>query len=191
MGRRAPEARKARIVQAADTLFREKGYEDTSMSEVARRAGVAVGTVYLSYPDKASLQIGVIIARKREIAHLIMSCAPKKNETRADVLSKLIPSVFDLMLSMGPVGGPVDDARLERLGEEAVAAFHAVDDAIRHVFQTLEERGVARALHPQAMPGIVSGIMVSAVETAQRGLVPPDDMKAELLDTFERLFAVD
>jgi AcrR family transcriptional regulator len=46
---------RARIVQAADELFREKGYAKATMKEIAERAGVARDTVHAVFGNKAAL----------------------------------------------------------------------------------------------------------------------------------------
>jgi len=43
-----------RVLQAAHELFAERG-SDVTMEEVARRAGVGVGTIYRRFPSKAHL----------------------------------------------------------------------------------------------------------------------------------------
>jgi AcrR family transcriptional regulator len=50
--RRRSEARPAEILDAAIDLFVEKGFSATRMEEIARRAGVTKGTVYLYYQSK-------------------------------------------------------------------------------------------------------------------------------------------
>ena len=52
--RRDAERNRRRILQAADEVFTERGLEAT-LDDVARHAGVGVGTVYRRFPDKASL----------------------------------------------------------------------------------------------------------------------------------------
>lgn len=49
----------AAIVAAAETAFRELGFEQTSMEDVARRAGVARGTLYYNFSSKEDIAIGV------------------------------------------------------------------------------------------------------------------------------------
>jgi AcrR family transcriptional regulator len=46
---------RARIVQAADELFREKGYTKATMKDIAERAGVARDTVHAVFGNKAAL----------------------------------------------------------------------------------------------------------------------------------------
>lgn len=47
--------RKQNILRAAWELFREKEFDNVSMSEIAERAGTATGTVYLFAGDKTDL----------------------------------------------------------------------------------------------------------------------------------------
>lgn len=56
LGRRERKKREARrkIFKAAFELFREKGFEETTVDEIAERADVAKGTVFNYFPRKAS-----------------------------------------------------------------------------------------------------------------------------------------
>lgn len=49
------DQKKKRIINAAISLFAENGFNDTSMLQIARRAGVAEGTVYEYYRNKQNL----------------------------------------------------------------------------------------------------------------------------------------
>ena len=40
------------IIEAARKIFAMKGYEDTTIAEIAEDAGIAVGTVYLYFGNK-------------------------------------------------------------------------------------------------------------------------------------------
>jgi AcrR family transcriptional regulator len=48
-------ARPAEIMEAALESFRERGFASTRLEEVAARAGVTKGTIYLYYPSKEAL----------------------------------------------------------------------------------------------------------------------------------------
>src|SRR5215218_10567990 len=58
--RRRSEARPGEIVTAALDLFVEKGFASTRMDEIAKRAGVTKGTVYLYFPSKDDLFRAVV-----------------------------------------------------------------------------------------------------------------------------------
>jgi AcrR family transcriptional regulator len=61
-------ATRARIRSAAEALFLENGYARTSMSEIAKAAGVAEKTVYLAFPTKAALLNEIIVSSIRDEA---------------------------------------------------------------------------------------------------------------------------
>lgn len=55
-----PDERRSEILQAATQLFRERGFETTTVQAIASKAGVAAGTVYLYYPSKEAL-LGALV----------------------------------------------------------------------------------------------------------------------------------
>lgn len=50
-----PDQRRREILTAATHLFREHGYDATSVQAIATRADVAAGTVYLYFPSKEAI----------------------------------------------------------------------------------------------------------------------------------------
>src|SRR5689334_18011759 len=58
--RRRKEARPAEILQAALACFKERGFAATRLEDVAARAGVTKGTIYLYYPGKEELFKAVV-----------------------------------------------------------------------------------------------------------------------------------
>lgn len=52
-------SKRGALIEAAKTLFTTRGYETTTMAEVAREAGVGVGTVYLYFKNKSDLLYAV------------------------------------------------------------------------------------------------------------------------------------
>jgi len=56
-GRRAANAKRQRgaILKAAVSVFSRKGFHKAEVSEIARRAGVGKGTIYLYFEDKSQL----------------------------------------------------------------------------------------------------------------------------------------
>ena len=53
--RRDPEARPAQILDAAFHEFGERGLAGARLDDIAKRAGVAKGTIYLYFPNKEAL----------------------------------------------------------------------------------------------------------------------------------------
>lgn len=68
----SPKSRKrARILEAATELFIKQGYRKTSVEEIARRAGVAKGTVYLYFDNKGALLTHAIAIEKKALIHVL------------------------------------------------------------------------------------------------------------------------
>lgn len=61
---RRPQARgvatRRRLLDAAEDLLARKGYEATSMAEIASAGGVGVGTLYHHFPDKRALLLALV-----------------------------------------------------------------------------------------------------------------------------------
>ena len=54
------EAKESSILDAAETIFAEAGFDGAKVSDIARAASVAEGTVYLYYKNKQDLLAGVV-----------------------------------------------------------------------------------------------------------------------------------
>lgn len=63
------ERNRRRILTAAAEVFADRGL-DAGLDEIARRAGVGIGTVYRRFPDKASLIEALFISRVQELVDL-------------------------------------------------------------------------------------------------------------------------
>ncbi len=65
------------ILEAAKELFAEKGFEKTTIRDIARQAGVGVGTVLNHYPDKASLLIAALLGDLTGIQEETLAAMPQ------------------------------------------------------------------------------------------------------------------
>jgi AcrR family transcriptional regulator len=76
------DARKKRILDAAQELFVEQGFRKTSIDEVAGRAHVAKGTVYAHFDNKGSLLMAVMAYEKRRyLAQILDVFSPELSGT--------------------------------------------------------------------------------------------------------------
>ena len=53
------QPRREKLLEVADRLFRHYGPQKTTMADVAREAGIGVGTVDLEFPSKAALVLAL------------------------------------------------------------------------------------------------------------------------------------
>src|SRR5512134_1935989 len=73
MARRRSDDKRQRILQAAVKVFARKGYHGAKVAEIARRANVADGTIYLYFRNKEDILVSLFdevmlehLARGRE-----------------------------------------------------------------------------------------------------------------------------
>jgi AcrR family transcriptional regulator len=65
------EEKRLMIIDASEKLFFEKNYEDTTMTEIAKNAGIAKGTLYLYFSSKKDLYFSVVVRGLKLIEDLI------------------------------------------------------------------------------------------------------------------------
>jgi AcrR family transcriptional regulator len=70
-----PEVRKGELITAAESLFRERGYPQTSVNDIVNKVGVAQGTFYYYFKSKDDILNAVVDyyvkSYQRAIEHLL------------------------------------------------------------------------------------------------------------------------
>jgi len=61
------------ILAAARELFALQAYEETTIAQIAKAAGVAVGTVYLHFGNKHDILVNICLALNDDVARVIES----------------------------------------------------------------------------------------------------------------------
>jgi len=115
--RRQAEATRRAVLRAARDLFTAQGYADTSVTEVARRAGVSVDTVYASVGRKPQLLLAVhdmilasadepLPSAERDYVRQIQQATTAEDKIRryADALAELLPRTVPLDLALREAG---------------------------------------------------------------------------------------
>jgi AcrR family transcriptional regulator len=84
--------KRQRILDAARKRFRYYGVRKTTMQEIARDAGVAVGTLYLYFKDKDDLLVACteeyVSRHRRQAEAILVSDAPAADKLRRYVLDR-------------------------------------------------------------------------------------------------------
>jgi AcrR family transcriptional regulator len=93
---RERKRRKDRILNAVISLIEEKGFEKTTMEEIAERAELSKGTLYLYYNDKASLY-QAIKKRALQFLHDQFLEILQKDMPGAKLVHKMMLSFLDLI----------------------------------------------------------------------------------------------
>lgn len=148
--RRRKEARPAEIVAAALEVFAERGFERAGMDEVARRAGVAKGTVFVYFPTKQDLF--------RAVAQTVLNV---NFEPLANLAQMPLDAIVPLLL-----------ARAAAVGDSPVAAVVRLLIAESRAFPDL-----AQVWHDEVVAKMLA-FLTAAIEAAQaRGEVRAGDAR--------------
>jgi AcrR family transcriptional regulator len=94
---RRKAARPAEIVAAALEVFVERGFATTKLEEVARRAGVTKGTVYLYFENKEALFKAVVRQTIVPIFALGEEMVAAHRGSAADLFSQLVRKWWELI----------------------------------------------------------------------------------------------
>lgn len=79
------QLRRGEILAAARSVFAEKGFEAATVDEIAERAGLAKGTLYLYFPSKREIYLGAF----RDGVMEVVEAARKGMEEANGVYDKL------------------------------------------------------------------------------------------------------
>ncbi|OLR93597.1 TetR/AcrR family transcriptional regulator [Actinokineospora bangkokensis] len=170
---------RAQIIDAARALFLRVGV-DVPMEEIAKAAGVGVGTLYRRFPDRAELIKAVSLdnfARLVELAERVEGAEPDP----AQALTTLLRSALELRLGI----------TMTALSDRAYRAIQSSPeiDELRDRVMAVAQRLLGRA---QAAGTIRADIEIGdtmlALVLVSRLVPPAGDDLAEMV--FQRLFAL-
>tara|TARA_R110001583_G_scaffold69919_1_gene198126 strand:- start:28328 stop:29089 length:762 start_codon:yes stop_codon:yes gene_type:complete len=197
--RRRKEARPDEILDAALDLFAEKGFDRTRVDDIARRAGVSKGAVYLYFPSKDAVIEALV---HRAVGNFVGNMADHITAWRGDprpLLTQLVPLFVERVSDPRVFGVPkliIREApshpKLADLYREQVigTAF----PALIALFSQAVEGGYIRKIDPEMAVRCLLGpflmhVMLEDVFGIRPSGAAPGDLKfATLLDTHLSIF---
>jgi len=106
--------RVAALMAAATELFVEKGFEATTMTEIAARARAAIGTLYLFFPTKQAMAQAILAATAEELSAELDGL---REQTEAMHAATIADQLFEL-LGTFMATHPVYSALLDLPGDD-------------------------------------------------------------------------
>ncbi len=143
--RRRKDARPQELLDAGLALFVEKGFAATRSEEIAARAGVSKGTLYLYYPSKEELLKAVI--RESLVGRIAEGAARIRRSSASS--TQLLREVFAqwwLHLIASPASGVIKIVVTEVGNFPELAEYYRreVIEAGQQLIAEVLERGIAR-----------------------------------------------
>lgn len=119
------EERKNEILDVAEKLFENKGFDDTSTKDILDEVGIARGTLYYHFKSKEEILDAVI----ERITNQIMSAAARiVKEKEIPILERLTKAILALNVDNG-------------IGHEVMEQVHRPQNALMH--QKMQEQLLA------------------------------------------------
>jgi len=157
------EATRARLIDATRSVVREVGYAHASTRAIAQAAGVAEGTIYRHFPDKAALFFATVLAANAPIVAWVTTLPARAGEGTVEAnlaevavrLASLRDQILPLELAIAadPELAAQRRAAMAAAGSslppgppEAVAAYLAAEQQLGRVRADLDPREAATVL---------------------------------------------
>ncbi|WP_375425327.1 TetR/AcrR family transcriptional regulator [uncultured Friedmanniella sp.] len=165
--RGGPQTR-VRIAEAAARLFLERGFDEVTVAEVGREAGVSTVTVFNHFPRKEDLYLD----RSVDAADLLRA-AVQDRPSGVDVLTSLQAMTVRLAEEQHPLSG-LDDRSVPFF--RTVAASPALVGRARGIAAELQQTLVEELEHDPSFEGdptllaalVLAGYAAVLVQTARR-----------------------
>ena len=159
--KRITEQRENQILDAALLVFSRKGFDKSTVPDIARQAGIAVGTIYNYYPGKRDLLIAItneyIIEPFARIVsntsgHTDISFITAIMENRLDFGLEGLEKFLPLFLEMQR------DPELRRQYSEKV--LRPVMDMMEKLVASRVEAGTFRDVDPSVVTRAIGGMVI-------------------------------
>ena len=152
------------MLDAARKMFREKGYERATISEIAQEAGLGKGTFYFYYPSKTAIAVALRDGLMARMATAVEK-AMQSNLTFGEKLNTLIVTSFKVarqnadLFRLAFVGADETHPELHSESPEHVAFL----TTLTSLFDKATEAGEMKTVDPEIAARLVLGLLQQAV----------------------------
>ena len=123
-----------KVLDAARTLFAERGYEPATIRDIAKGAGMSTGAVFANFQDKAELFEAVLTEDLARLAETLRAAAASESTVRGRVLAALTAAYHGSLEQL-----PLVQAVVARSWFQPVAAEMRTREAIKPVVSVVTD----------------------------------------------------
>ncbi len=159
----AIKARRAHIVNAALACFLEKGYNQTGIRDIAKRAEISLGNLYNHFPSKKAVLIEIASMEEEEVEELVALLSDYRNPEKTlrrflKVFTEACQDPDYVMLFLEIIGEAVRDKEISDL---FVAGHEKLVDALAGLLIAGQKAG---KFHEQNDYREIAEIILDSVE---------------------------
>lgn len=185
-------ATRARLIGATLDVIRDQGYAHTTVRAIATAAGVAEGTLYRHFPDKAALFFAAVVERHAPIMEWVAELPARAGQGTVQVnLTECLRQLSVLQADVVPLELAIlADPELARQRAMAVPApGEPLPGPPGHVAAYLAAEQQLGRVRPDVDPSILAVVLLSSLLGLVLAPEPAGGAGAlHLIDTAVRLF---
>ena len=185
--RRRAEARPDEVLDAALDLFIEQGFAATRVDDIARRAGISKGAVYLYFPSKEAILEGLVRRAIVPIASHALSFVENYDGDPRLVITMVMKMLATKLGDPRLLAIPKLIVREVIVFPELAAMYRReVLDKVMPVLEGLIKKGVEQGYLRQVDPhltirSIIGPVMLHVAMAEIFGITPPDGLALDRL----------
>lgn len=179
--------RRSEILEAAQRIFVEDGYQGATVRKIAQEVGVSSTAIYMHFPDKLAMvseiaadAISVLLAHAREIAAQPIDPALRVRQMMAAHMAFALDNRSAYAVVFGEAQAEIKQGGAHSLGVEYYQCFAAV-------VAELAKQGRLRNLHPHAVAQVMwagcHGLVTLLILNPDFGWKPADELVETMAET--------
>ena len=168
-----PEEKQDLIRQAAIRAFSRKGFYNTRAEEIAREAGVAVGTIYNYFATKEEILLSIFKTEFEERINLFRELL-ERNLSLPEIIQRILEAHFILLKQRRRLARVLVRERFNpgpEFQERSIELYREMITQLEKIISIGIKQGVVRQCHPRivanALIGVVESISVCAMTSPE------------------------
>ncbi len=175
------QIRKNRVLDKAETLFWQKGYQSTTIADIASACGCRPGNIYNYFKSKEDILYGVIRDITEQAVALVKPLGEDQTTSPVELLKSLIKTHFTFLAGMKQSIVFITDTGLKDLSPEhrrsIVELRKTYDDALLKILRRGKETGDFADMDERIVSYLIPSLIVrSNVWFSPKGRLSADDV---------------
>ena len=156
--------RRAQLLNAARKVFRAKGYDGATVSEIVREAGVAQGTFYLYFPSKRDAAVSLVDGLMETMAQAVATAVESRTSFEGR-LDSMIAACFKVarrnadVLRLSFIGADETHPEMHSQSPEHASFLRAITD----LFRDAVDAGEMETMDPEIAARLAIGLLQHAM----------------------------
>jgi AcrR family transcriptional regulator len=158
---KAPEERRLEFIEAAERLFFDRGFDETTVNDIVKELNVAQGTFYCYFKSKDDVLAVVILRNITSVAEKLRKVIDEPFRDAGERLSRLITTIlldYSERTKLAAYMQKESNASIHQRSVKEVIAI--ITPMLEEVIREGKQSGVFKVEHPTEMAAVLIGILM-------------------------------